>query len=108
MSFKHVLAIAVSAMVLMVSTPVVAAPAATKAKPNVTDKKKRIQQCKALNACRSKYTRCANAIERDPKKSIALLDEQCVRPYRACIKKHFGTFDMFFTRWFNPSYLKCD
>ena len=109
MAFRHVLAAAASAAFLAVSIPVAAAPAATKAKPDVAAaNKKRIQQCKALNACRAKYTKCANAIERDPKKSISLLDEQCVKPYRACINKHFGSFDMLFTRWFNPSYLKCE
>ncbi len=107
MASRTVSALAAPAIVLMTATAAVAAPPLPTAKPNPT-KSKQIDQCKALNACRTKYTHCANAIERDPKKSISLLDEQCVKPYRACINKHFGTFDMLFTRWFNPSYLKCE
>ena len=66
-----------------------------------------IRQCKALNKCRLAFTRCWYRIERDPKKTWATHEWECAGPYGKCIDKHFGTFDMFFTRMFDPRVQDC-
>lgn len=68
---------------------------------------KEIKQCKALNKCRAEFTRCYDAIQRDPEKSWATHEWECAKPYSDCIDRNFGTFDMFFTRMFDPRVQDC-
>jgi hypothetical protein len=68
---------------------------------------KEIRQCKALNKCRDEFTRCYYRIERDPKKSWEKNEWECAKPYKDCIGRNFGTFDMLFTRLFDPRVLDC-
>lgn len=75
--------------------------------PALGKTEKEIQQCKALNKCRAQFTRCYYAIEKDPKKTWDTHEWECAKPYKDCINKNFGTFDMFFTRMFDPRVQDC-
>lgn len=98
---------------LALDTPETAADSAIRAQPGMlypaadrprTDKEK----CKALNRCRYHYTKCANALERDPDKNWNNNQRECIDPYQKYIHANFQGFDFFFHRWFNPTVLDCD
>ena len=81
--------------------------AAGGAMPASAKTEKQIRQCKALNKCRAEFTRCYYAIEKNPKKTWDTHEWECAKPYGECIDRNFGTFDMFFTRMFDPRVQDC-
>ena len=74
----------------------------------VEEKSEKRKKCEALNECRRKFTVCYNEIHSNPKKDWETHENECALPYSDCIKENFRTFEMWFTRMFNPTVLNCE